>query len=613
VLISGARFVLGLVLCLCPLSSLVAHELTAGVGTQTTFRLFTDRIEIELNLGFSASAGWPVLLALDTDLDDRISKEEAQALLDERGPALLALLDIRVNGRKLEPKIVSSEEVGTRGRIAVRPFDTYYQLVAPLPAELPDGGWWLHFHDQSFEGETSSQFTWIPYEGHGKMITPQIVHPSQYFDEGFGFRAIGRELVVFWDDTFRGEIVPGEYAIPSVESLAALSLPGGDEPENGGEAPDVQTPEAGSSEATPRTTGAPSLSGGEDRERGEEERIGEIVQAIASGDARGWELVLTFLLAMAFGAGHALGPGHGKSMVAAYLVGTRGRVRDAITLGTVVTFAHTFSIFLLGLLLLYLIEQSADKASGATYQNWLTTGFSMLSGLLLLSFGLLLLRRRLRVARGKAEPHGHHDHDHRHRWWGHSHPQLGGEHGHSHGDSHEHSHKPSEEHSHEHDHEHAHSHGHDHEHSHEHPHSHAAESVSEVENGEADGAIGSKVRFGDLVVLGLSGGIVPCPAGFTIMMVAAKYQALGLGLLILAFFSFGLGLLLCTIGVTLVLGKEKLLDRMGSKSQLLMRWLPVLSAGLVASIGIYFMWDSYSRGRTEIGQMLKALGESIAG
>ena len=250
-------------------------------------------------------------------------------------------------------------------------------------------------------------------------------------------------------------------------------------------------------------------------------------------------------------------------MVAAYLVGTRGRVRDAVTLGLVVTFAHTASIFLLGLVLLALIEASADKASSATYQNWLTTIFSFGSGLLLAIFGIYLARRRWRTAQAASQGHSHDHSD-----------------GHNHG--------------------HSHSHGHDHSHDHSHV----------PENWGQDG----EVRFRDLVTLGLSGGIVPCPAGFTIMLVAAHFQALLLGLVVLGFFSLGLGLMLIAIGCVLVLGKERLLDRVGSSLQTrFLRYAPVASAILVSGIGLWFCYDSVIQGQDSIAQMLRAVAARLDG
>ena len=485
----------------------------------------------------------------------------------------------------------------------MKSFDLYFTVVANMPPELPTGGYWLHFVDRSFEGETATQISWFPYSGHGEGISFQTTTP--WTDGDIGYQRTARDLTL----RFAFDYIPPDPQLvaPTVDALAAIPLAGESTAPSDGEIDRSASP--GTSQI-PRTAG-PVQEGAGEEELGEEEEIGGVMSRLAKGEIAGWELILSLLLAVVYGAGHALGPGHGKSMVAAYLVGSKGRIRDAITLGAVVTFAHTFSIFLLGLLLLYLIEQAADRASGATYQNWITTSFSLLSGLLLFTFGLVLFRRRLRVARGRADPHDHHHHG---GLFGHSHPHLGGAHGHSHDHSHGHSHAPGDQgHSHDHDHDHSdgQDHGHTHEaeegagHSHDHGHAHDHE---DPQPGAADG-----VRFRDLVTLGLSGGIVPCPAGFTIMLVAAHYQRLSLGLLYLTFFSLGLGAVLCAIGVVLVVAKDGVLNLFGSKSDLLLRWLPVGSACLVGAIGVYFVWDSVSQGRTEISQMLTALARQIGG
>ena len=162
--------------------SLFAHELAEGVGTQTTFLFFPDRVELEVNLGFSAPAGFPVLMELDQDGDGRVSTEEAQVLLDQRGAALLPFLDLRINGRRLDLTIVSSEEVGLRGSIMTKSFDTYYRVTAPIPPPLTNGDSWLHFVDNSYEGETASQITWFPYTGHGEGFSFQTFSGSSMRD-----------------------------------------------------------------------------------------------------------------------------------------------------------------------------------------------------------------------------------------------------------------------------------------------------------------------------------------------------------------------------------------------------------------------------------------------
>jgi ABC-type nickel/cobalt efflux system permease component RcnA len=113
-------------------------------------------------------------------------------------------------------------------------------------------------------------------------------------------------------------------------------------------------------------------------------------------------LVLLLLAAFGWGALHALSPGHGKAMVAAYLVGTRGTRRDAVALGATVTVTHTIGVFALGLVTLAL---SAYVLPEDLYP-WL----NLVSALLVLGVGAAVLRKRRRDQR--HEHHHHHSHDH---------------------------------------------------------------------------------------------------------------------------------------------------------------------------------------------------------
>jgi ABC-type nickel/cobalt efflux system permease component RcnA len=116
-------------------------------------------------------------------------------------------------------------------------------------------------------------------------------------------------------------------------------------------------------------------------------------------------LVLLLLAAFGWGALHALSPGHGKAMVAAYLVGTRGSTRDAVILGATVTVTHTAGVVALGVVALGL---SAWVLPEQLYP-WLT----LASGVMVVSVGIAVLRRRLR-RHGHQHHHGHHHH-HEHR------------------------------------------------------------------------------------------------------------------------------------------------------------------------------------------------------
>ena len=112
-------------------------------------------------------------------------------------------------------------------------------------------------------------------------------------------------------------------------------------------------------------------------------------------------LVLLLLAAFGWGALHALSPGHGKAMVAAYLVGTRGSTRDALLLGATVTVTHTAGVIALGVVALGL---SAWILPEQLYP-WLT----LLSGALVVGVGVSVLRGRLRGL-GHRHPHAPHDH-----------------------------------------------------------------------------------------------------------------------------------------------------------------------------------------------------------
>jgi ABC-type nickel/cobalt efflux system permease component RcnA len=133
----------------------------------------------------------------------------------------------------------------------------------------------------------------------------------------------------------------------------------------------------------------------------------------------GWGMMLAGMaVAFAAGAVHALSPGHGKTIVAAYLVGTRGTPKHAIFLGGMVTFTHTISVFFLGLTTLFLSQYVLPER--------IYPVLGAVSGLSIVWIGATLFLKRLRAAEGHGTPH-HHDH---------------GGLVHDHGDGHYHSHVP---------------------------------------------------------------------------------------------------------------------------------------------------------------------------
>jgi nickel/cobalt transporter (NicO) family protein len=134
-----------------------------------------------------------------------------------------------------------------------------------------------------------------------------------------------------------------------------------------------------------------------------------------------WMMLTALAVAFALGAAHALTPGHGKSIVAAYLVGSRGTLKHAVFLGAVVTCTHTISVFALGLATLFLFRFVVPEK--------ITVWLGVASGVSIVAVGAWMLYRRL-PGRRHHHPHDHHHHhDHDHHGHGHDHHH---DHGHAH-------------------------------------------------------------------------------------------------------------------------------------------------------------------------------------
>ncbi len=250
----------------------------------------------------------------------------------------------------------------------------------------------------------------------------------------------------------------------------------------------------------------------------------------------GW-LLLGMAVAFGLGSAHALTPGHGKTIVAAYLVGSRGTMKHAAFLGAMVTFTHTISVFLLGLgtlwLSRYVVPEKIIPVLGA------------ISGLSIVAIGGSMFYKRLRRLRAAAA-HAHHHHHHAH--------------------AHDHHH---------HDHDHVHSHGHHHDHDHHHDHGHTHSHVPEGE-----------ITLGSLIALGASGGLVPCPSALVLLLSSIALGHVGAGLILLVAFSLGLAGVLMGIGMMVLYAKNWLPDPAKTSQHPAFRLVPVLSAFVIVCLGI---------------------------
>jgi ABC-type nickel/cobalt efflux system permease component RcnA len=312
-----------------------------------------------------------------------------------------------------------------------------------------------------------------------------------------------------------------------------------------------------------------------------------ISRILRRGTLSGPILLTLLALAFWFGALHALEPGHGKTMVAAYLVGSRGTPKHAALLGATVTFTHTISVFILGLATMFLSRYvMADRISKV---------LGIVSGLSIVWIGAMLLWKR---SRGLAHSHAHaahththththtHDHDHHHphtHSHDHSHEH---EHAHVHDQQHAHLHEHSHDHGHQHDHGHGHTHDHDHHHHpHEHPHHHDGP-LTHTHDGHTHTHVPpSDISVGSLLALGASGGLVPCPSALILLLSAISIGRVGLGMVLLLAFSLGLAIVLTATGM-LVLYARNLLPEHKRTDNAFFRYMPVISAAAILLIGV---------------------------
>ena len=262
--------------------------------------------------------------------------------------------------------------------------------------------------------------------------------------------------------------------------------------------------------------------------------FGALFKRLHGGSLSFEVLALVILGAFVLGAYHALTPGHGKAMLAAYFIGSHGTPGQAVLLGIVVTLTHTTGVFVLGFATLV--------ASRYVLPEALFPWLSVLSGVMLAGVGGSLFWRRLETLR--------HAHDHRHP------------HEHGRGDDHHHDH---------------------HDRGHVHHHHHLA--------------AGEAIRPRALITLGVTGGMLPCPSALVVMLAAISVGQIGFGLVLIAAFSFGLAAVLTAAGLLMVYSRSfitRLLDSAANARtpfpgrrflRPMLRRLPVFSAAAVAALG----------------------------
>ena len=231
-----------------------------------------------------------------------------------------------------------------------------------------------------------------------------------------------------------------------------------------------------------------------------------------------WFLFTAAVIAIGLGGLHALEPGHGKTIVAAYLVGSRGTARHAILLGIIVTASHAVGVFALGAITLY--------ASRYIVPEQLYPWLGAFSGITIACLGCYMLLRRLT---GAATDHSHAPGAAHAHWMFRKRPPE-----------------------------------------------------TEIESNRSSARA---VSLAQLLTLGITGGIIPCPAALIVLLSAFALHRIGMGFFLIVAFSLGLAAVLIGFGMLMVYAR-RFMTQLQIDGPLTRRWLPVASSAFITVLGV---------------------------
>lgn len=454
-------------------SAAFAHPLgNFTVNLYSGIQLTPGEVRIDYVLDMAEIPTFQEMPSIDADGDGTASDAERAAWAERTAPELLSNLTLTVGGRPVDLRVASS---GMRFR--------------PGQGGLP-----ILRLEATFAGEVASQ---------GSLA---------YRDDNYADRIGWREITAVGAD---GEAIAGSSVPAGSVSDGLLSYPQDllASPLHVTQAslsfhPGMSAPAASTSDQTSGAGARPGVIGGS---------FAGLV------DQTGPFMLVAFLLAMAFGALHALGPGHGKTLMAAYLVGAGGRPKQAMAVGGAVAVMHTASVLALG----FVVLSATRLFPPERVYPWLGLG----SGLVALGLGAGLLVTRFGVwSNGRRAAIAHDVH-----------------------------------------HEHAGEHGHEDEHAHGgHGHTHAVPDAPVLS------------RRG-LMALAVAGGILPSPTALVVLLGSVAFHRVAYGLGLIAAFSVGLATALIVVGILALRARDLVSRRM---SGTVGRLVPVFSASAIVVLGL---------------------------
>jgi nickel/cobalt transporter (NicO) family protein len=488
----------------------LAHPLgNFTINHYAGLRIEPDRVTLDLVIDQAEIPAFQARQKLDTDEDGEVSDAELDAGRVPSCDALADDLHLANDGSPMEPTLTAA---GIELRPGVGGLSTLRQVCvfeAGLTKPVASGTH-VEFADTSYAGRLG--WREIVVEGSGVAVTPvegelrdsSISDRLQAYPADRLDNALADERVVV-------AVSPGGAALPPV----AVS--------------DATPVDAIPADPAPVTHTRPvaAVPGGVG---------GDIPALFQTPDLTPAVVLLSLATAVALGAAHALTPGHGKSLMAAYLVGTRGTPVHAIGLGLSVSASHTLGILALAAVIV--------GAQGVLNPDQVVRSAPVLAAAGIVAIGGWMLISELR-RRHAARTAGHvHVHEHVHELDGH---ELD---------------------------------GHDHDRSE--PHNHGGIPHSHMP------AAGTTVTWRSLFVLGLAGGLIPSTSALLILLGAIASGRSAFGVVLVIAFGLGMAAVMTAVGLALIFARGRI-DSLATDSLFgrLRTWMPLAAACLVLGIGLY--------------------------
>ncbi len=534
------RLILPLLVLACLLGTPAAFAHPMGnfsVNHYSKITLRSDRIDVEYIIDLAEIPTYQELQ--EGKIAAQPGAPGVALFLARRGEALRQGLLLTVNGKPLALRMVSKQVIFPPGAGGLPTMKMGFVYRADYPPNADRTSANLQYADRNFPGHSgwkeivvnapagSLLASSVPQTDRSAELsnypTELLSSPPQDLDASIQFKNIAAPQIASTPlpplrSAHATSSIPVRPAYAPRASSHAVGHPAMHETGRQAEAPPAPQPVASASaeplhlkanrQATPRSA---------------------FTELISTEHLSFWFLFTAALIAAGLGALHALEPGHGKTIVAAYLVGSRGTARHAVLLGIIVTASHTAGVFALGAITLY--------ASRYIVPEQLYPWLGVLSGLTIAGLGGYMLLRR---------------------WTG-----LDIDHAHVAGQLHSHWFPSKKE-----------------------PLEELAEARTAMLAPSAQNKTGGQsVSLYQLFTLGITGGIIPCPAALVVLLSAFALHRIGLGFFLIVTFSVGLATVLIGFGMLMVYARRFMAAHMQIDGPLTKRWLPVASAAFMTTLG----------------------------